>query len=69
MKPSREAFWNQYVPRCNEHYLLHIMRKADSFIHELDIVAEVNGKVVGNIFGPISVLPTFQGIGSKTLFK
>jgi predicted N-acetyltransferase YhbS len=46
---TREAFWNLHVPGCNEHYLLHIMRKADSFIHELDTVAEVNGEVVGNI--------------------
>jgi len=79
---TREAFWNHHVPGCDEHYLLHIMRKADSFIQELDIVAEVNGKIVGNIvytkakivddngayhnvisFGPISVLPTFQGKG------
>ncbi|MFT5873229.1 MAG: putative N-acetyltransferase YhbS [Clostridium sp.] len=79
---TREAFWNHHVPGCDEHYLLHIMRKSDSFIHELDIVAEVNGKIVGNIvytkakivddngayhnvisFGPISVLPTFQGKG------
>lgn len=79
---TREAFWNHHVPGCNEHYLLHIMRSAESFIHELDIVAEVNGKIVGNIvytkakiiddngtyhdvitFGPISVLPAFQGKG------
>ena len=79
---TREAFWNNHVPGCDEHYLLHIMRKADAFIPELDIVAEVNGKVVGNIvytkakiaddnggyhnvisFGPISVLPDFQGKG------
>jgi predicted N-acetyltransferase YhbS len=58
------------------------MRKADSFIAELDIVAQVNGEIVGNIvytkakilddsgvnhnvitFGPISVLPAFQGKG------
>lgn len=79
---TREAFWNHYVPGCDEHYLLHIMRKADSFINELDIVAEVDGKIVGNIvytkakvltddgnchevisFGPLSVLPEFQGRG------
>lgn len=79
---TREAFWNHHVPGCDEHYLLHIMRKADSFINELDIVAEVDGKIVGNIvytkakivtddgncnevisFGPLSVLPEFQGRG------
>ena len=46
---TREAFWNHHVPGCNEHYLLHIMRNADSFINELDIVAELDGKIVGNI--------------------
>lgn len=48
-KLTREAFWNQYVPGCSEHYLLHIMRNSNSFIPELDIVAEVNGEIVGNI--------------------
>ncbi|MHC1770139.1 MAG: GNAT family N-acetyltransferase [Flexilinea sp.] len=46
---TREAFWNQYVPGCVEHYLLHVMRNSDPFINELDIVAEVDGKIVGNI--------------------
>lgn len=46
---TREAFWNHHVPGCNEHYLIHIMRTADSFIPELDFVAEVNGEIVGNI--------------------
>jgi len=79
---TRDAFWNHHVPGCNEHYLLHIMRDADSFIKELDIVAEIDGIIVGNIvytkakilgdngechevlsFGPIAVLPAFQGKG------
>ena len=79
---TREAFWNVHVPGCNEHYLMHIMRNADAFINELDIVAELEGRIVGNIvytkakilgddgnlynvicFGPISVLPEFQGRG------
>ena len=85
---TREAFWNHHCPGCDEHYLLHIMREADSFIHELDIVAEVDGEIVGNIvytkakivdddgvdhsvitFGPLSVLPTFQGkgVGSRLI--
>jgi predicted N-acetyltransferase YhbS len=79
---TREAFWNVHVPGCDEHYLLNIMRNSDAFIKELDIVAEIDGRIVGNIvytkakilgddgnsynvicFGPISVLPEFQGIG------
>ena len=46
---TREAFWNYHAPGCNEHYLLHIMRNSASFISELDFVAEIGGKVVGNI--------------------
>ncbi|NCB42629.1 MAG: N-acetyltransferase [Clostridia bacterium] len=45
----REAFWNLYVPGCDEHYLVHIMRKHEDFIPELDFVAELDGRLVGNI--------------------
>ena len=45
---TREAFWNVYSPGCVEHYLLHMMRQSPDFIHELDIVAEADGKIVGN---------------------
>jgi predicted N-acetyltransferase YhbS len=46
---TREAFWNVHVPGCNEHYLVHIMRGSELFIPQLDFVAELNGKIVGNI--------------------
>lgn len=46
---AREAFWNLYVPGCNEHYLSHIMRSHGDFIRELDLVIEVDGQVIGNI--------------------
>jgi len=46
---TREAFWNQHVPGCDEHYLVHIMRNAKAFIKELDFVAVVDGTIVGNI--------------------
>ena len=45
----REAFWNHHVPGCNEHYLLHILRDSEAFIRELDLVAEIDGEIVGNI--------------------
>lgn len=85
---TREAFWNHHTPGCVEHYLIHVMRDSDAFIAELDFVAEVDGRVVGNIvyaksniigengenievltFGPVSVLPEFQGkgIGSRLI--
>ncbi|MEI8216013.1 MAG: N-acetyltransferase [Eubacteriales bacterium] len=46
---TREAFWNRHVPGCNEHYLVHVMRSCGAFIGELDVVAEINGLIVGNI--------------------
>ena len=46
---TREAFWNHHGPGCEEHYLAHILRNAEAFIPELDIVAEWNGAIVGNI--------------------
>lgn len=79
---TREAFWNHHVPGCDEHYLAHLLRAAKCFLPELDFVAELDGRLVGNImysravirgddgaehpvlsFGPVSVLPDFQGFG------
>ena len=45
---TREAFWNQYTPGCDEHYLLHILRDCAAFVPELDVVALLGGKIVGN---------------------
>ncbi|MDY6968280.1 MAG: N-acetyltransferase [Spirochaetota bacterium] len=46
---TREAFWNLYVPGCDEHYLVHIMRNHPDFIAELDFVAIYENRVIGNI--------------------
>ena len=47
----REAFWNTFRPGCMEHYLLHILRKNDDFIDELDFVMEKDGRIIGqNVF-------------------
>lgn len=46
---TRRAFYNQYIPGCMEHYLVHIMRGHEDFIPELDFVAELDGEIIGNI--------------------
>lgn len=46
---TREAFWNYYAPGCYEHYLVHIMRNSPSFVTNLDFLALVDDKIVGNI--------------------
>ncbi len=63
----REAFWNQYSPGCSEHYLLHVMRNHPNFVHELDIVAIVDGKIVGNVVYLKSVIKADDGMTHEVL--
>ena len=58
---TREAFWNNYVPGCDEHYLLHIMRDNSAFVHELNFVAVYDGKIVGNAVYAKSLIKTDIG--------
>jgi predicted N-acetyltransferase YhbS len=53
---TREAFWNLYVPGCDEHYLCHILRDHKDFIRELDYVVELNGKIIASIMYTNSIL-------------
>jgi predicted N-acetyltransferase YhbS len=36
---TRDAFWDLYKPGCNEHLILHKLRKRECYVNELDIVA------------------------------
>lgn len=55
-KLTREAFWNLYMPGCDEHFLCHILRNHIDFIKELDFVAEIDGKVIASIMYSKSLL-------------
>lgn len=46
---TRESFWNVYRPGCQEHYVLHCYRKDPAFVPELDLVMEVDGKLIGQV--------------------
>ncbi len=46
---TREAFWDVYKPGCDEHLVLHKMRKVPAFVNELDFIALTDEKVIGNI--------------------
>lgn len=46
---TRKAFYNMYMPGCTEHYLVHVMREHEDFLPQLDFVAELDGRVIGNI--------------------
>lgn len=47
---TKKAFWNLHHPGCDEHYLVHLLRKSEDYIEELSRVAELDGKIVGGIY-------------------
>ena len=57
----REAFWNLYVPRCNEHYILHNLRTSKDVIPELDFIAEQGEQIVGQIAYTRGIIKGKQG--------
>ena len=57
----RRAFWNLYVPGCNEHYLAHIMRTHADFVPELDLVLQMDESIIGSILYTRATLIDAQG--------
>lgn len=64
---TREAFWNVNVPGCDEHYLAHTLRSHPAFVPELDFVAELEGKVVGNIMYARTLIHRDEGGQTEVL--
>ncbi|MCD2492531.1 N-acetyltransferase [Lacrimispora sp. NSJ-141] len=64
---TRKAFYNLYVPGCVEHYLVHIMRRHEDFIPELDFVIELDGQVIGNIMYTKAKLTDESGMEKEIL--
>ncbi|MGC9361352.1 MAG: GNAT family N-acetyltransferase [Candidatus Syntrophosphaera sp.] len=50
-----------HCPGCNEHWLVHVLRDSPDFIPELDLVAELDGEIVGNIMWARSLIRAPQG--------
>jgi predicted N-acetyltransferase YhbS len=46
---TREAFWDVYKPGCDEHLVLHKLRRSAAFVPGLDFVACDGARIVGNI--------------------
>lgn len=46
---TREAFWNVYKPGCDEHLVLHNLRRSEDYIKDLDLVAFSDQQIVGHI--------------------
>ncbi len=64
---TREAFWNVYSPGCDEHLLVHHLRKAKQFIKPLDFVAVYEDKIVGNIVYVETKITDNTGKGHKVI--
>ena len=46
---TKRAFWNVYVPGCDEHYLTHVMRESVDFVPELNLILELDGKIIASV--------------------
>jgi predicted N-acetyltransferase YhbS len=53
---AQHAFWNKHNPGCDEHYLVHKLRKHDDYIPELSRIAVKDGKVIGCIMYSKSII-------------
>lgn len=64
---TREAFWNIYKPGCDEHLVLHNIRKRECHIGELDLVAVSENQTVGHIISTRAVIVDSQRISHEVL--
>ena len=46
---TQHAFWNKHHLGCDEHYLVHNLRKDEAYLPELSRIAVKDGKVIGCI--------------------
>ena len=46
---TREAFWDLYGPGCDEHLILHQLRKSPAFVKELSYVVDKDNHIIGNV--------------------
>lgn len=49
VKVTRAAFWNLYVPGCDEHYLAQVMRAHPDYLAELSFAAVRGNEIIGSI--------------------
>ena len=64
---TRDAFWNIHHPGCDEHFVLHNLRKSKDFIPELTFVAEKEGIIVGHIAYSRAVILDKQGLKTEII--
>ena len=63
----KKTFWNLSVPGCNEHYLVHQIRKSEEYIPELDFVLEEDGKTM--LATDLKIASAFMFVWRKIYFQ
>ena len=58
---AKRAFWNLYMPGCDEHYLVHRIFHDSNYIPSLSLVAKFDDKIVGFILYTKCHLETEKG--------
>lgn len=58
---TKKAFWNKHHQGCNEHLLVHKLRKADVYIPEISRIAVIGDRVVGCVMYAKALVKTNQG--------
>ena len=64
----RNSFWNVYRPGCSEHLIASRLRVSPCFIRELDLVMELDGRIIGQIMYVKSHIDTALGKLSTAIF-
>lgn len=64
---TKRAFWNVNFPGCDEHYLAHMLRGHADFVAELDLVLELEDKIIANIMYTRSALIDENGAEKTVL--
>jgi predicted N-acetyltransferase YhbS len=64
---TREAFWNNFQPGCDEHYLLHHMRNHRDYLPALSFIAVLKDTIVGSIVYSKSKVTRFDGSIVETI--
>lgn len=58
---TKKAFWDVYRPGCDEHILVHFLRKDPAYLPNLSKVLEEDGQIIGHIIYALGTIQTPQG--------
>jgi len=61
------TFWGEDLKICDEHLLVHKLRDVEAFVPELNLVAELDGKLVGHIIYTKSWIESEDGTKHEML--